>query len=315
MTQYNFTKQAEVGLNMQPLKVIVFQGVQNLPNMAAETQGFFTQRELAVETIFTKGSDQMRDGLARGDYDIAHGAVDNAVAMVEVAKQDVFIFCGLDQGFNKLVVRPEISSYKDLRGKTFGVDAPDTAFALIAYDMLKRKGLNSGDYVVLPIGATRFRLEALKEGKIDFAMLNLPFNIFAQTAGLKILDDPANVIGAYQSAGGFARRDWAAANRDVLIQYVAAYIEGVRWALDPRNRKAAALLMRDKMKLDAAVVEQCLDQMLDERTGFAVDAKLNRDGMATLLSLRAKFTGAAAMPASRYVDEAVYREALTLLAR
>jgi ABC-type nitrate/sulfonate/bicarbonate transport system substrate-binding protein len=300
---------------MKPLKAIVFQGVQNLPNMAAQTQGFFTQRDLAVETIFTKGSDQMRDGLARGDYDIAHGAVDNAVAMVEVAREDIFIFCGLDQGFNKLVVRPEISSYEDLRGKTFGVDAPDTAFALIAYDMLKRKGLSRGDYAVQPIGATRFRLEALKEGRIDFAMLNLPFNIFAQAAGLKILDDPANVIGAYQSAGGFARRDWAAANRDVLIQYVAAYVEGVRWTLDPRNRKAAALLMQEKMQLDAAVVEQCLDQMLDERTGFAADAKLNHDGMATLLALRAKFTGAAAMPASRYVDEAVYREALTLLGR
>jgi ABC-type nitrate/sulfonate/bicarbonate transport system substrate-binding protein len=201
-----------------------------------------------------------------------------------------------------------------LRGKTFGVDAPDTAFALIAYDMLKRKGLKRDDYTVQPIGATRFRLEALREGRIDFAMLNLPFNIFAQAAGLKILDDPSNVIGAYQSAGGFARRDWAAANRDVLIQYVAAYVEGVRWTLDPRNRKAAALLMQDKMQLDAAVVEQCLDQMLDERTGFAADAKLNRDGMATLLSLRAAFTGAPAAPASRYVDEAVYREALTLLA-
>src|SRR5258708_40328904 len=88
MTQHNFTKRAEVRLKMKPLKVIVFQGVQNLPNMAAETQGFFTQRGLAVETIFTKGSDQMRDGLARGDYDIAHGAVDNAVAMVEVARSE-----------------------------------------------------------------------------------------------------------------------------------------------------------------------------------------------------------------------------------
>lgn len=300
---------------MKPLKVILFQGVQNLPNMAAQTQGFFARHGLGVETIFTRGSDQMREGLARGDYDLAHGAVDNAVAMVEVAKQDVFIFCGLDQGFNKLVVRPEIASYQDLRGKTFGVDAPDTAFALIAYDMLKRKGLDRGDYVVQPIGATRFRLEALREGKIDFAMLNLPFNIFARTAGLKILEDPGNVIGAYQSAGGFARRDWAAANRDVLIQYIAAYVEGVRWALDPRNRNAAAALMQEKMQLDADVTQQCLDEMLDAKTGFAVDAKLNHDGMATLLALRATFTGTPAMPASRYVDEAVYREALTLLAR
>lgn len=299
---------------MKALKVILFQGVQNLPNMAAEAQGFFAKRGLSVETVFTKGSDQMREGLARGDYDLAHGAVDNAVAMVEVAKEDVFIFCGLDQGFNKLVVRPDIASYADLRGKTFGVDAPDTAFALIAYDMLKRKGLNSGDYAVQPIGATRFRLEALKEGRIDFAMLNLPFNIFARAAGLKILDDPGNVIGAYQSVGGFARRDWAARNRDVLVQYIAAYVEGVRWALDARNRNAGALLMQDKMQLEAAVVQQCLDEMLDGKTGFATDAKLNHDGMATMLALRAKFTGAPLMPASRYVDEAVYREAVALLA-
>jgi ABC-type nitrate/sulfonate/bicarbonate transport system substrate-binding protein len=110
---------------MHKLKIVVFPGVQNLPNLAAEMQGFFARRDIAVETTFTNGSEQMRDGLARGDYDIAHGAVDNAVAMVEVAHDDVFIFMGLDQSFNKLVVQPGISTYEDLRGKIFGVDAPD----------------------------------------------------------------------------------------------------------------------------------------------------------------------------------------------
>jgi capsid portal protein len=73
--------------------------------------------------------------------------------------------------------------------------------------------------------------------------------------------------------------------------------------------------MQDKMQLEAAVVQQCLDEMLDGKTGFATDAELNHDGMATTLALRAKFTGAPLMPASRYVDEAVYREAIALLAR
>src|SRR5260370_40818316 len=98
-----FHKQAEVGPKMKPLKVIVFQGVQNLPNMAAQAQGFFTQRGLKVETIFTKGSDQMRDGLGRGDYDIAHGAGGNAVAIGEIASQDVLLFWWLDEVFKKRI--------------------------------------------------------------------------------------------------------------------------------------------------------------------------------------------------------------------
>jgi len=298
---------------MHKLKIVVFPGVQNLPNLAAEMQGFFARRGIAVETTLTKGSEQMRDGLARGDYDIAHGAVDNAVAMVEVAHEDVFIFMGLDQSFNKLVVRPGLSTYEDLRGKIFGVDAPDTAFALIVYDILGRKGLSRADYKVLPIGATRFRLEALIEGRCDFAMLNLPFNVFAEQAGLKILDDPIKVIGPYQSVGGFARRDWAARNRDVLVRYIAAYIEGLRWTLDPCNRPAASSLMQDKMQLDAGVAEKCLDKMLDRDSGFAIDARLNHEGMTTLLALRARYTNSAVMPISRYVDKAPYRAAIDLL--
>jgi len=295
---------------MQKINIIVFSGVQNLPNFAAEEQGFFEKRGLSVETAFTKSSEQMRGGLADGTYDLALGAVDNAVAMVEDAHHDVVIVSGLDQSFNKLVVRPEISTYEDLRGKILGVDAPDTAFALIVYDMLARKGLKAGDYTVQPVGATGFRLEALKQGKIDFAMLNLPFNLFAQQAGLKILVNPVDVIGPYQSVGGFALRTWAAQHRAALVGFLAAYVEGVRWVLNPDNRAAASRLLQERMTLDDATTRDCIAQMLDPETGFAVDAKLNEAGMETLLGLRARFSNRPPVPASRYVDESFYREAL-----
>lgn len=300
---------------LTPLRIIVFRGVQNLPNFAAEANGFFKNRGIVVETVFTANSEQQRAGLASGDYDIAHAAVDNAVAMVDIAKEDIAIFMGLDEGFNKLVVQSSIKSYDDLRGKTLGVDAPDTAFALVAYEMLKRKGLNPGDYKVQPVGATQSRLDALKDGKIDFAMLNLPFNIFAQRAGLAILDDPKQVIAAYQSTGGFVLRDWATKNHDVFIRYIAAYIEGLRWALDPVNRAAAAQLLADRMNLAPDIVEESIKQILDLKTGFTKDAKLTLDGMAMLLKLRASFTGekAPAISPDRYVDESYYREALATL--
>ena len=62
------------------------------------------------------------------------------MAQVETAKVDLFVFMGGNNGNNSLFVQPEINSYDDLRGKTLAVDAPNTAFALLVYKMLRRKG-------------------------------------------------------------------------------------------------------------------------------------------------------------------------------
>ena len=97
----------------------------------------FAKHGLAIELLNTPNSDVLRDGLAKGDHQIAHAAVDNAVAMVELAKADVAIVSGGDNGFNRIFVQPEINGYGDLRGKTVVVDAPNTAYALLLYKVLR----------------------------------------------------------------------------------------------------------------------------------------------------------------------------------
>ena len=85
---------------------------------------------------------------------------------------------GGENGFNRVFVQPEINSYADLRGKTVVVDAPNTAFALLLYKVLKDNGLNKGDYVVKPVGGTTARLEAMTKDKANAAgMLNPPFRV------------------------------------------------------------------------------------------------------------------------------------------
>src|SRR5499427_10721385 len=77
-----------------PLKVIVFPGMSNLAQFAALAQGFYTKRGLTVDLVYTPNSTELRDGLAAGRYQIAHAGVDNAVAQVETANVDLFIFMG-----------------------------------------------------------------------------------------------------------------------------------------------------------------------------------------------------------------------------
>jgi len=298
------------------IRINVFPGVQNLPNFAAEHKAFFERRGLAVETTFTKSSEEQRSAVTIGACDIAHSAVDNALALVD-AGVDTAVVVGLDHGFNKIVVQPDIKSYDDLRGRIFGVDALDTAFALLTYEILRRNGLaKDKDYKVQTVGATRFRLDALKNGNVDFAVLNLPFNLLAQEAGLKILDDPFDVVGPYQSTAGFVRRDWAAAHREQLAAYIAAYIEGLRWATDPANRTEAIALLAERIQISSRVAESCYDRVTHPESGFARDAKVDSRGMDCVVKLRNEFSpkaGGAMRSTAHYVDETYYNTALATL--
>ena len=216
------------------LKVIVFPGMSNLAQFSAEAQGFYKKRGLEVELLNTPNSTELRRGLAEGRYHIAQGGVDNAVAQVENDKTDLFIFMGGNSGLNSLIVQPEINSYEDLRGKTMAVDSPNTAFALLLYKMLDVKGIKRKEYEVKAVGATHLRIQAmLKDKTFAAAILSPPGSIQAKRAGLKDFGSAVSVVGPYQSDAGWVLRSWGKANEDALVRYIAANIEGIRWALNP----------------------------------------------------------------------------------
>src|SRR6476661_6963009 len=148
------------------VKVKMFPGAQALPALAAASQGIFQRHGLKVEILFTSNSDEQRAGLAKGEFEIAQAAVDNAVAMVELAKEDVVIVTGGDSSMNEFIVQPDVRSFKDLKGHTLLVDALNTAYALQLKKILLMNGLKDGvDYKLNPIGGTAIRLRGLKENK------------------------------------------------------------------------------------------------------------------------------------------------------
>jgi ABC-type nitrate/sulfonate/bicarbonate transport system substrate-binding protein len=265
------------------LKVMVFPGLSNFSIFAAQHKNLFANHGLTIELLNTPNSEVLRSGLAKGDHQIVHAAVDNAVAMVELAKADVAIVTGGDNGFNRIFVQPDINSYAELRGKTVLVDAPNTAFALLLYKVLKDNGLNKGDYVVKPVGGTPMRLEAMTKDKANAAagVLNPPFSFRARQAGLKDMGAAAKAIGSYQSDGAFVMREWAKANGDTVVRYIRAYVEGRRWLLDPANKAEATQLLVDRLKLTPEVAGLSYGVATDPADPIAKDAKFDLDGFAT----------------------------------
>jgi ABC-type nitrate/sulfonate/bicarbonate transport system substrate-binding protein len=256
-------------------------------------------------------SDEQRAGLADGRWQIIHAGIDNAVAMAEVAKVDIAIICGGDNSFNHVIVQPDIKSFADLRGKTMVVDAPDTAYAFQLYEILKRNGLDKGDYTVKPVGATLKRLAAMQEDKtLSASMMNPPFSLLAMKDGMKDMGAAASLLGAYQATGGAVLRPWAKANSQVLMKYLQAYVEGLRFALDPQNRDEAIKLLADNLKLPPEIAAATYAVAAAPADGMARDARFDMEGFKNVLKLRADWTGAAPGALEKYLDLSYYRNAL-----
>ena len=303
------------GQDRIPLKVMSFPGLSNFPHYAAEHKGLFDRQGLTVELLYTPNSTVQREGLARGDHQIIQTAADNSVAMVEMAKADAIIVTGGDNGFNRIIVQPEIASLADLRGRTVAVDAPNTAYALLLYKALKAAGLNKGDYSVNAVGGTTERLNAMKTDKARAAaaVMNVPFNFSAAAAGLKDLGSATAAVGAYQAGAVVVMRRWAEANSDALVRYIAAVVEGRRWLLDRANRAEAVQLLVDKARLPPAIAARAYDVVTDPVEGFRKDAGFDMEGFKNVLRLRAEIEGqwGGNPPApDKYIDLSYYDKAL-----
>lgn len=299
------------------IKVMSFPGMTNFSIYAAQHKGLFAKHGLAVELVHTANSTMQRDGLANGDHQIIQSAADNAIAMVELAKKDVVIVTGGDNGFNHIIAQPEINALAELRGKTVVVDAPNTAFALLLYKALKNSGLNKGDYQVNSVGGTPQRLDAMKKDKANAAgVIGLPFMFQATAGGLKDMGPATRLIGAYQSDCAIVMRDWAKANSDTLVRYIRAVVEGRRWALDPANKVEAVQLLIDRLKLSPDFAGRSYAIAADPVGGMAKDARFDMEGFRNVLRLRAEIEGQwGGQPPEpgKYVDLSYYDKALAAL--
>ena len=274
------------------LRVNIFNTSSNLPLLAAQAAGYFARRGLQIEIQHTPNSDAQRAGLAAGSFEIAHAAVDNAVAMVE-AGQDVVIVLGGDAGMNEFMVRQEINAIEDLRGKVLAVDAPNTAYALVAKKILKNHGLlENRDYTVRLAGGTAARAAAMvADPQLAAGMINPPFSFTVRAQGLKSLGNQFKLLGPYQATGAFVLRGWARAHADLLQNYLAAYIEGQRHVMNPAHRADMIALLMRSFKLDGTAAAGTLDALLTPGAGLTPDARFNLEGFQTVLAIRAELEG------------------------
>ena len=134
----------------ETLKLIQFRAAYNLPVHAGIETGIFARHDLRVEMAYTPGSLYISQALEEGRFDIGHTGADDVIAAVETNdSSDLFLFMGLHSGLFSLVGSPDCASIDSLFGKSIGVDAKTSGFALVLESLLHSRGFSREDYQLI----------------------------------------------------------------------------------------------------------------------------------------------------------------------
>jgi NitT/TauT family transport system substrate-binding protein len=242
------------------------------PFHIAAKNGYFDAANIKIDLVFAQSNASVIQQLAAGSYAVAPtaGMVD-PIRAIDKGAPVALVRIVIQSPPYALLAKPEIKTIEDLKGKTIIIGGAKDITRIFTERMLEPHGLKSGDYDYVFAGATSARFSALKSGAVDAALLTMPFNFFAETAGYTNLGFTFQYLPNMPFAGMAVNRDWTAANGDVLKRFLDAYNKGVAFFGDPNNREDVVKLQMEVSKIDRGDVEKAYaflhDKNLFEPTG------------------------------------------------
>src|SRR5262249_962906 len=147
---------------------------------AADHAGIFRELGIAPEKVnFNSPSDGMA-AMAGGSLDVSMGTTDTFLGALAKGADAILVADFVIEAPYDLVVRPEMTSVADLRGKKIGVSALRGGTGTIGRAMLRARGFSDDDYELTVTGGNPQRYTALQAGGTDAAVLSDPVTFQAR---------------------------------------------------------------------------------------------------------------------------------------
>ena len=287
---------------MNELRVV---GYYPLPAfVVAEKKGFFAREALAVSFEIATFAPEHNRGMAEGQWDISITSPDTMIARATRDGHDFVLYLMAEKGLQvKLVGAKEIKSPADLKGKKLAGDPGDSNYDLHRRKILRDNGVYESDYEVEIIGTSPFRLDALRHGKVSACMVAPPYDAQALSEGFNLLAKASDYIPDYVTTACWARRIWVAQNRDKMIRFVRAFVDGGDWAQKPEHRQEGLQLLEDYETISRQEAGVKLDQMIPKA---AIDpADVNK---VIQLRIEMGLYGPPYDPIERFYDATIWSE-------
>ena len=250
-----------------------------LPIHAAFHKGFYREQGIDLETIFMS-TQAVNAAFIRGDIDYS-AAVNGIIQGIVRGTQAKILACAVDRPLQSFIVRKEIRTARDLKGKKVAGSTAGGTATLMADAALKHFGLEPGrDVTVVPLRGNR--LTALESGAVDAALLGVPENIIAVDKGYNELLFVGDILSFPQNGFGALVKK-IQEGPDEVYGMVRATLRGFVFSLEPRNREEVINIIMKQWKLnDRRLAGEMLKQF---HRGIIRDMSVKNEGMQRMIDM------------------------------
>ncbi len=216
----------------------------------AEQKGFYRKHGVETEIIVTgQGATAGIGALLANDIQFASAAGDSLVNAALRGGETVMIAAGVNRGLNRIMVRPEIKTPADLKGKKIGATRIGAVSHSVLLMMLKRWNINPAEVQVLQLGSSPNMIQALEKGGIDGAVMTIPFVFIVEDRGFRVLVDLAETDIYYLHTMIASTRGYLKTRRDSALRFLRGFLEGI--AYFKQNKKESLEIVRKKLRINA----------------------------------------------------------------
>jgi NitT/TauT family transport system substrate-binding protein len=216
------------------------------PMYYAQKKGIFKKYNLDVTMVYIDGGTTLSQAVVGGSVDIGqNGYTPAAAAAVQGA--DIVFIGGISNKLPfQLVVKKEIKTADDLRGKKLAISrlgsSSDTA-ATIALDHFK---LKRSDVTLLQLGGEGTRTAAMMSGQIDGSFEQYPRTAELEEQGYWVMADCTILAGDYPNTSYVSTRRYLKDHGDVAKRFLMAISEAL--ALYRKDKPEALKLTAEFLK-------------------------------------------------------------------
>ena len=214
-------------------------------------RGSSARHGVNVEVIFIGGGGaRVVSSLLAGDINFSVGGGEGSIRSQMRGAETVIASSTLTKGLQRILAKPEIKTYQDLKGRKIGITQFGSAAHLVLVLMLKKWNMRPDQVQILQVGSSPALLASLDKGGIDAAVLTLPTFFLAEDKGYRVIGDPMTMDIYYlqntlETTRGFLRK-----NREQALKFMRGYIEGI--AYFKKNKKESLDIMSRKLRIQSS---------------------------------------------------------------
>src|SRR6266540_2119274 len=191
----------------------------------AEEKGLFKKHGIDAEVIIIGGgAARVVSSLISGEIQFSVGGGDAVIRADLRGADGVLVASPMKTGLQRLMVRPEIKTPADLKGKTIAITRFGSASHWVLQLFLRKWGMRTDEIKMLQLGSSPAMFASFEKGVVDGAVFTIPTFFLAEERGYRILADPVDMEIYYLQNSVDSTRSYIKRNRDQALRDVK-YLE------------------------------------------------------------------------------------------